>query len=116
MAQEKIYKAVVVGEPTKVMEKSNGAKSVLINVQLLDGPGKGVIVAGTRTILNAKGEEKSIPSKGEEISVYHTTVPRRDDPSKPMHFFEISTGITSASQDELTAIFGDVIEETAQKL
>ena len=101
------YKAKVTSSPSKIMNKSNGSEYVLQNVQILEGPAKGKIVAGTRTIKNAEGVEKSVPEIGAEVTVYHQALESSQKPGKYVHFFEISTSQPQASMDELTALFGE---------
>jgi hypothetical protein len=104
------FKAAVKSAPSKTMSKSNGSDYVLINVELLDGPAKGKIVAATRTIKNVDGKEKSVPAIGEEVTLYHQVLPSTQVPGKFVHFFEISTGMVSASNDELTALLGTTVQ------
>lgn len=99
-------KAVIVGTPSKTMSKSNDAEYVLINCEILEGPAKGLIVAGTRTTVNVKGEEKSIPEVGTEVVLHHRAVESTTEPGKYVHFFEIATGLATANNDELTALLG----------
>lgn len=99
-------KAVVRSNASKVMQKSNGAEYVLLNCEILDGPAKGAIVAGTRTTINENGEEKSIPEIGTEVVLYHRTMASTKEEGKFVHFFEVSTGLATTSNDELTALLG----------
>lgn len=100
------YKAVIKSAPSKVMSKSNGAEYVLMNVELADGPAAGHIVAGTRTIKNGAGDEKSCPEIGDEVTVYHTYMESTVDEGEFVHFFEISTGLPQTDNKTLSALFG----------
>lgn len=103
-------KAIIKGQASKVMSKSNGAEYVLINCLILDGPAKGSVVAGTRTVVNAEGIEKSIPSIDDEVTLHHSVVPSTSKPGSFVHFFEISTAMQTESNDALTALFGVTAE------
>lgn len=109
------FKAKIIGTPSKVMTKSNGAEYVLINAEILEGPAKGKVVASTRTIKNAEGLEKSIPEVNTEVSLWHTALESSSNPGKFVHFFEIQTGATQATNDELSALLG-VPQLASQKL
>lgn len=100
------YKAQIKSNPSKVMTKSNGSEYVLVNAEILEGPAKGKIVASTRTIKNAEGQEKDVPAIGTEVTLYHQALESSNEPGKFVHFFEVSTGTVQASNDELTALLG----------
>lgn len=97
------FKARVSGPASEVMNKSNGGAYVLHNCVITEeGPLKGLVVTGTRTIKNAEGVEKEGVNTNDEVQLFLTQVPSTQDPSKMQNFFEISTGLT-ASQDEINA-------------
>lgn len=104
--ETKSYKAVVMSKPSKEMDKSNGAKYVLITCEILEGPAKGAKVAATRTILNGAGKDKDIPLEGEEVTLYHTYMESTTNEGEYVHFFEISTGIPQTDNNELSRLFG----------
>jgi len=108
------FKAAVKSAPSKTMSKSNGSDYVLINVELLDGPAKGKIVAATRTIKNSDGKEKSVPAINDEVTVYHQVLPSSQVVGKFVHFFEISTGLISTDNDTLTALLGATVPVAGQ--
>lgn len=97
------FKAKVVGTPSQEFSKENGGKYVLQNCEILEGPLKGLIVGGTRTLVNASGDTKEPVELNTEVQLYLTRVPSKTDPSKMQNFFEISTGLT-ASQDDINAL------------
>lgn len=99
-------KAVIVGTASKTMSKSNGAEYVLMNCEILEGPAKGKIVAGTRTTINQDGLEKSIPEVGQEVVLHHRAVESTAEAGKYVHFFEIQAGLVTADNDELSALLG----------
>ena len=111
------FKAVIKSAPSKEMSKSNSGAYVLINCEIQEGPAKGHIVAGTRTIVNGKGEKKDIPEIGDEITLYHQYLESSVEEGKYVHFFEISTGLPQTSNEELSMLFGLVPStEKAQSL
>ena len=109
------FKAVVKSEATftGVKEFKNGkqGKYNLHNVEILDGPLKGAIVAGTRTVLNDKGVVKEPVGVGQEVVVYHRVEPKADG-SGNKHFFEIATGEMSASDADIDAILAKALAQT----
>ncbi len=100
------FKAKVVGSQSKPMTKANGAIYVLMNCQILEGPAKGLIVAGTRTIVNAEGEDKEIPSMGDEVILYRSVLPSTKEEGKYVNFFEISLGNITASNEMINELLG----------
>lgn len=108
MSQTKseVLKAVVIGNPSKIMTKSNGSAYVLINCEIIEGRAKGAIVAGTRTIVTRDGEEKEVPVKGQEIVLYRRVLPSTTEEGKFVNFFEIGTSPATTSNDELNALLG----------
>lgn len=106
MATSNSMTAIVKGNASKVLPKSNGAQYVLINCLITSGPAKGLTVLGTRTILTKDSVTKSIPDLNAEITLYHSVVPSTKAGEKNQHFFEISTGADTASNADLDAIFG----------
>ena len=99
-------KAVVKSVTSQVFSKSNGAEYVLCNCELIEGKGIGLVVPAQRTILTPTKESKPTPNIGDEVVVYHSAVPSKEDPTKLTHFFDIGMRAGTASQDELRAIFG----------
>lgn len=100
---------IVKGQSKEMIKTANGAKYVLLNAEILDGPAKGSIVAATRTTVNAEGQEKEIPAVGTEVTLYHQALESSKEPGKYVHFFEVSTGTVQTSNDELTALLGTAI-------
>lgn len=96
------FKAKTIAVPSKEFSKSNGGAYVLQNCEITEGPLKGTIVSGTRTIRNADGKAKELVGVNTEVVLHLTRVPSTTDASKMQNFFEISTGL-SASQDEINA-------------
>lgn len=121
MATSTEFKAIVTGNASQELEKTfaNGAKgiSVLQNCKITEGPLKGTIVSGTRTLLNKEGKTKEAVPVGTEVKLYLTRVASTTQPGGYMNFFEISTGL-SASQDEinrlLNATVGEAVENQLQ--
>ena len=100
------YKAIVKTNGSKTLAKSNGGTYVLQNVEIQEGPAKGVIVLASRTTLTKDGVIKSVPEIGTEIVVYHTIVPSTKEGEKNQHFFEIGSANDTADNTTLDAIFG----------
>lgn len=96
------FKAKTVGTVSQEFSKSNGGAYVLQNCEITEGPLKGTIVSGTRTVKNADGKTKELVPINTEVILHLTRVPSTTDPTKMQNFFEISTGL-SASQDEINA-------------
>ena len=139
---ENKFKAVVKSAATLTRTKSfdggltQGGKYQLHNVEILEGPFKGKIVAGTRTLINKDGEAKTPVDKNQEVVVYHRVEPKigaleeikaLEDIGKTVteeerkaiikkhgnkHFFEISTGEMSASDAELDALYAGAAAQT----
>lgn len=96
------FKAIVKSGASAVQSKTNGGQYVLHNCEITEGPLKGLVVTGTRTVKNAQGKAKEPVALNTEVMLHLTRVPSTQDPSKMVNFFEISTGM-SASQDEINA-------------
>ena len=109
------FRAVVKSEATftgsKTFDNGNIGKYNLHNVQILDGPLKGIIVPGTQTIVNKMGKTKELVGVGQEVIVFHRAEPKVDGKGLK-HFFEISTGEMSASDDEITALLAGYVAQT----
>lgn len=112
------FKAVIVGENySPVMNKSNGGQFRLVDCKITeDGPLKGLTVPGTLTIKNAEGKEKELREVGEEVTLYHTQLPSEKHKGGFMHFFEIGSGINTASMEELTNAFASINVASEQKV
>lgn len=108
------FKARIVSEPTAPREKQNKAISVGIQAEILEGPAKGHIVWGTRTIKNREGKEKSIPEIGDEVILHYSTMPSTKEPGKYQAFFEIATGAIVTDNDALVAMLGLGVEADQQ--
>lgn len=100
------FKGIVKTTASPEMTKVTGKKYVLYNVELMEGKGKGMLVPASRTLQDAEGKDKPLPELGQEVVVYLSTQPDREDNTKNVYFFEIGLTPMSASQDELRAIFG----------
>ena len=96
------FKAKTQGVSSKEFSKTNGGAYVLQNCVITEGPLKGLVVSGTRTIKNADGKAKELVPTDTEVILHLTRVPSTQDPSKMQNFFDISTGL-SASQDDINA-------------
>lgn len=105
------FKAKTIATASKEFDKTNGGAYVLQNCEITEGPLKGTIVSGTRTIRNATGKAKELVPVNTEVILHLTRVPSTQDPSKMQNFFEISTGL-SASQDEINAKLALVLAGT----
>lgn len=99
------YKAVIIGGAIFTKQKSNGATYSCLNVSIEDGPAKGLVVLATRTTITKDGLVKILPVIGDAVTVYHTVVPSTKEGEKNQHFFEISTGIMSATNSDLDTVF-----------
>lgn len=104
--KSEVFKGIVKTTASPEMTKSTGKKYVLFNVELLDGKGKGLVVPAQRNIEDANGNTKAMPELGQEVVVYMSTTPDKNDAKKTAFFFEIGMSPMSANQDELRAIFG----------
>ncbi len=100
------FKGIVKKANDAVLSKVNGAQYVLVNVEITEGPAKGLVVLATRTTLTAEKVVKAIPAIDEEVVLYHTVVPSTREGEKNQHFFEIGTGIQTASNTALDSVFG----------
>jgi len=109
------FRAVVKSAATftgnKTFDNGNIGKYNLHNVQILDGPLKGITVPGTQTIVNKMGKTKEPVGVGQEVIVFHRAEPKADGKGVK-HFFEISTGEMSASDDEITALLAGSVAQT----
>lgn len=92
-----------ISAPSKVMEKSNGSKYVLYNLEILEGPFKGESIAGAYTILNAEGEKKETLEKGVECVVYGTQGIDKD--GNPIVYWEIANGFNTMAMDKQLDMF-----------
>lgn len=112
------FKAVIVGDSySPVFTKKNDGQYRLVDCEITEeGPLKGIVVSGTLTIKNAKGEEKELREKGEEVTLYHTQLPSEKQKGGFMHFFEIGTGNSTASMEELTNAFASIKVDDAQSM
>jgi len=109
------YKATVISEASeKLAPTEKGSIRVLHLVRLEDGPGKGLEVTATRTILNSYGKTKAGVKPGDKITVFHEQVESTSNPGTMMNFFQISTG-QGASQDEINNAFASVSVEATQE-
>lgn len=113
----KAIKAIVIGQPSKEMVKSNNNKYVLVNCEV---PGvidpktnSNIVVTAQRGTFNAEtGEVKAVPAVGSEVMLYMQQLPSTTEPGKVVTFFSMATGVTSADQDSITAAFGNIAQET----
>lgn len=102
------FSAVVISEPLSYkgkfdIPKSNGALYNLHQVEILEGPFAGKKVLGNRTILNKNKQEKSPVGEGQEITVHLSVV--EDESGKRKPFWEIQSGVATASDDDILAIY-----------
>ena len=100
------FKGIVKSNGSDVRAKATGAQYVLMNVEITEGPAKGMVVLATRTTVTAEKVVKDIPALEAEVTLYHTVVPSTRQGEKNQHFFEIGTGIQSASNSALDTAFG----------
>ena len=109
------FKAVVKSDATftgtKTFDNGVQGKYNLHNVEILDGPLKGMLVAGTQTIVNKAGKAKEPVGVGQEVVIYHRAEPKADG-SGNKHFFEIATGEMSASDADIDAILAKSLAQT----
>jgi hypothetical protein len=103
---ENMYKGIIKSQGSKTLPKSNGGTYILMDVELLDGKAKGLTVAGTRTTLTKDSVVKSVPEIGTEVTVHHKMLPSTKELGKYAHFFEISVGGNTATNEELSNAFG----------
>lgn len=105
METENTYKATILTNASKTMSKSNGGSYVLHNAKITsEGPLKGFVVAGTRTMKNASGDVKKGVSVGDEITLHLTVVTNAEGSKKP--FFEIATGTMSTADADIISALG----------
>ena len=100
-----MYKGIVKTEVVFNKEKSTGATYSGMNVLIMDGPAKGLVVLATRTTKTAQGVMKKLPELGQEVVLYHSILPSTKPGEKNQHFFEIGMGTLSATNADLDAIF-----------
>jgi hypothetical protein len=108
------FKAIVKSGASAIQPKNNGGQYVLHNCEITEGPLKGLVVTGTRTVKNAQGKTKEPVALNTEVMLHLTRVPSTQDPSKMVNFFEISTGM-SASQDEINAKLALMLADTVSQ-
>lgn len=105
-----MFSAVILTPPSKVMIKNNEGKSqyVIYNAEITqEGPMKGAIITGAFTLQNAKGDKKTAPNKGDEVSVYADVVN-----GKPL--FEIGGArVETTSDADILAMLAQVSVSTA---
>jgi hypothetical protein len=112
---ELVFKAKVTGNASKVFEvetTSGVSKRVLHDCTFIEGPSKGDIVPGARTLFNSQGETKQPVQKGDEVTLYGT---RLEDERGAVYFWSISTETVKATANELDKKFG-VVAKTAEKI
>jgi len=100
------YKAIIKSAPSKILPKANGAQYVLMSAEITEGPAKGVVVTATRTVLTKDSVTKETPDLNQEVTLYHSIIPSTKEGEKNAHFFEISLGNETASNNELDKVFG----------
>lgn len=96
---QKEFKAVVETVSDVVKTKSNGSTYNVCTVKFLDGKLQGKTYFAQRTLLNKDGVEKTAVNEKQEVRVYLQIVD-----NKP--FFEISTGSSVDSADDIMAALG----------
>jgi|GEM_PF-5186695 len=105
MEDNKTFKATIKGDASPTFSKSNGGSYVLHNAEVTsEGPLKGMIVAGTRTLKNASGDAKKPVSVGDEVTLHLQIVTNAEGSKKP--FFEIATGAMSTADADIIAALG----------
>lgn len=105
---------IVTREASRVLFKENGAEYVLHNVEITEAPTEfsaivGQSVLASRTILDKEGKSREGVNLNERVAVYVSQAPDRENPGVMRTFFDIGKESTTASQDMLSSIFGNLV-------
>ena len=102
----------------EVKTKATGKQYVLatatINV-IKDGVNIEKDVLAQYTLENEKGEAKPGLEIGQKVNLYHTIVPSTREGEKNQHFFEISRGVSVATNAELDELLGSEVTADVAK-
>jgi hypothetical protein len=83
-------RATIITQPSSpIVDVARGTQRVLLMAEITEGKMQGAIVTCSRTTLNSKGETKSIPEVGTEVTLYGDIVPSTEDPTKRTMFFQV---------------------------
>jgi uncharacterized membrane protein len=102
-------RATILTKPSKkIVDETRGTERVLLTAQITEGKMKGAIVTCTRTVLNSKGETKSVPEIGDEVTLYVDVIINPEDPTKRIMFFQVqmdSLPQTTAMEDLFAMLY-----------
>ena len=103
----------------EIKTKSNGKPYQLanatINVTNKDGVNIEKDVLAQYTLVNEKGEDKEPLEVGQKVNLYHTIVPSTKEGEKNQHFFEVSRGVSAATNAELDELLGSEVTTDVAK-
>jgi hypothetical protein len=88
----KLRAIILTGPSKKFVDEVHGTERVLLTAQILDEKMENAIVTCTRTVLNSKGETKSVPEIGDEVTLYVDIVEDRNNPGEEIAFFQVQMG------------------------
>ncbi|MCA9381367.1 hypothetical protein KC678_03820 [Candidatus Dojkabacteria bacterium] len=98
-----VFTAIVTGEASQEFEKtfSNGSKGKFVNqnCKITNGKLEGLIVSAIRITKDENGNIKEVVPSGNEVQLFLTREPSKEDPSKMNNFFEINTGYSTIPQN-----------------
>jgi len=87
-----------------VKTKSNG-KSYQLATATINVNGKNIDVLAQYTL----SDEKEFLEVGQKVNLYHTVVPSTKEGEKNQHFFEVSRGVSAATNAELDELLGSEV-------
>jgi len=87
-----------------VKTKSNG-KSYQLATATINVNGKNIDVLAQYTL----SDEKAFLEVGQKVNLYHTVVPSTKAGEKNQHFFEVSRGVSAATNAELDELLGSEV-------
>ena len=85
---------------TKSNDKSYQLATATINVN-----GKNIDVLAQYTL----SDKKALLEVGQKVNLYHTVVPSTKEGEKNQHFFEVSRGVSAATNAELDELLGSEV-------
>ena len=90
--------------------KSNG-KSYQLATATINVNGKNIDVLAQYTM----SDEKEMLEVGQKVLLYHTVVPSTKPGEKNQHFFEVSRGVSAATNAELDELLGSEVTADVAK-
>lgn len=98
------FSATIKSAFDEVKTKSNG-KSYQLAIATINVNGKNIDVLAQYTL----SDEKAFLEVGQKVNLYHTVVPSTKEGEKNQHFFEVSRGVSAATNAELDELLGSEV-------